>query len=93
MFVFVFLVTISSQWYAWGPSQMHCKLCNNCWAYWKKYGGLKAPSRIGWYSYEKSKVRITNNCFFFSGENEVEPKKKSSGSISDEGGELNLQYN
>ncbi|KAF4517294.1 hypothetical protein B566_EDAN008628 [Ephemera danica] len=57
-------VSISSQWYAWGPSQMHCKLCNTCWLYWKKYGGLKSPSRIG--------------------ENEIEPKKKSSGSISDE---------
>ncbi|KAK7863307.1 hypothetical protein R5R35_004379 [Gryllus longicercus] len=40
-------VTISSQWYAWGPSHMQCKLCHNCWLYWKKYGGLKAPSRIG----------------------------------------------
>lgn len=40
-------VTISSQWYAWGPSHMQCKLCHNCWLYWKKYGGLKVPSRIG----------------------------------------------
>lgn len=37
----------SSQWYAWGPSHMQCKLCHNCWQYWKKYGGLKVPSRIG----------------------------------------------
>jgi len=41
------LASSSSQWYAWGPSQMHCKLCSNCWNYWKKYGGLKSPSRIG----------------------------------------------
>lgn len=40
-------VTVSSQWYAWGPSHMQCKLCHNCWLYWKKYGGLKVPSRIG----------------------------------------------
>ncbi|XP_023711123.1 metastasis-associated protein MTA3 isoform X2 [Cryptotermes secundus] len=40
-------VTISSQWYAWGPSHMQCKLCHSCWLYWKKYGGLKVPSRIG----------------------------------------------
>ncbi|XP_059476197.1 metastasis-associated protein MTA3 [Neocloeon triangulifer] len=54
----------SSQWYAWGPSQMHCKLCSNCWNYWKKYGGLKSPSRIE--------------------ENDIDLKKKSSGSLSDE---------
>ncbi|KAE8738842.1 hypothetical protein FOCC_FOCC015674, partial [Frankliniella occidentalis] len=40
-------VTSSSQWYAWGPTHMQCKLCHNCWQYWKKYGGLKVPSRIG----------------------------------------------
>ncbi len=26
---------------------MQCKLCHTCWQYWKKYGGLKVPSRIG----------------------------------------------
>ncbi|KAI4479650.1 PREDICTED: metastasis-associated protein MTA3 isoform X2 [Polistes canadensis] len=36
----------SSQWYAWGPSHMQCRLCHSCWMYWKKYGGLKVPSRI-----------------------------------------------
>ncbi|KAK2576450.1 hypothetical protein KPH14_005781 [Odynerus spinipes] len=36
----------SSQWYAWGPSHMQCRLCQSCWMYWKKYGGLKVPSRI-----------------------------------------------
>ncbi|XP_066594066.1 metastasis-associated protein MTA3 isoform X3 [Prorops nasuta] len=36
----------SAQWYAWGPSQMQCRLCHPCWLYWKKYGGLKVPSRI-----------------------------------------------
>ncbi|CAL4061293.1 unnamed protein product, partial [Meganyctiphanes norvegica] len=37
----------SSQWYAWGPPHMQCRLCSNCWHYWKKFGGLKLPSRIG----------------------------------------------
>lgn len=40
-------VTVSSQWYAWGPSHMQCRLCQNCWSYWKKYGGLKIPTRFG----------------------------------------------
>uniref|UniRef100_A0A0A9YZT3 Metastasis-associated protein MTA1 n=1 Tax=Lygus hesperus TaxID=30085 RepID=A0A0A9YZT3_LYGHE len=34
---------VSSQWYSWGPSHMQCKLCQTCWNYWKKYGGLKVP--------------------------------------------------
>ncbi|XP_036145307.1 metastasis-associated protein MTA3 isoform X2 [Monomorium pharaonis] len=36
----------SPQWYAWGPSHMQYRLCQSCWVYWKKYGGLKVPSRI-----------------------------------------------
>jgi len=36
----------SSQWYAWGPVHMQCRLCNGCWTYWKKYGGLKMPTRL-----------------------------------------------
>lgn len=36
----------SPQWYAWGPSHMQYRLCQSCWTYWKKYGGLKVPSRI-----------------------------------------------
>ncbi|XP_058880792.1 metastasis-associated protein MTA3-like [Acipenser ruthenus] len=35
----------SPQWYSWGPPSMQCRLCVSCWAYWKKYGGLKMPSR------------------------------------------------
>lgn len=35
----------SSQWYAWGPSHMQCRLCQSCWMYWKKYGGLKVYIR------------------------------------------------
>ncbi|EEB12332.1 conserved hypothetical protein [Pediculus humanus corporis] len=38
--------TSSSQWYAWGSSHTQYKLCHSCWIYWKKYGGLKNPSRL-----------------------------------------------
>ncbi|XP_044728374.1 metastasis-associated protein MTA3 isoform X2 [Chrysoperla carnea] len=38
---------VSQQWYAWGPTHMQCRLCQSCWQYWKRYGGLKAPSKIG----------------------------------------------
>lgn len=31
----------SPQWYAWGPSHLQYRLCQPCWLYWKKYGGLK----------------------------------------------------
>lgn len=31
----------SPQWYAWGLPQMQYRLCQSCWTYWKKYGGLK----------------------------------------------------
>ncbi|VDI23707.1 metastasis-associated protein MTA [Mytilus galloprovincialis] len=36
----------SSQWYSWGPTHMQCRLCSSCWIYWKKYGGLKMPTRL-----------------------------------------------
>ncbi len=42
-----FTATQSSSWYAWGPVHMQCRLCSICWSYWKKYGGLKMPTRLG----------------------------------------------
>lgn len=36
----------SNQWYHWGPMHMQCRLCAGCWGYWKKYGGLKMPTRL-----------------------------------------------
>ncbi|XP_054840499.1 metastasis-associated protein MTA1 isoform X6 [Eublepharis macularius] len=36
----------SYQWYSWGPPNMQCRLCAPCWTYWKKYGGLKMPTRL-----------------------------------------------
>lgn len=38
--------SVSHQWYAWGASHLHCRVCANCWTYWKKYGGLKMPTRL-----------------------------------------------
>ena len=35
-----------AQWYTWGPSHLSCRLCQSCWNYWKKYGGLKVASRL-----------------------------------------------
>lgn len=31
---------------------MQCRLCQSCWNYWKKYGGLKVPTRVGEGDYE-----------------------------------------
>lgn len=36
----------ASNWYTWGPSHLTCRLCQACWNYWKKYGGLKTASRL-----------------------------------------------
>lgn len=36
----------SQQWYAWGPPHLSCRLCHTCWHLWKKYGGIKTPSRL-----------------------------------------------
>lgn len=40
------LGTVSSQWYPWTMSNYQCKLCHNCWTYWKRYGGFKSPSKL-----------------------------------------------
>ncbi|XP_040175522.1 metastasis-associated protein MTA1 [Anopheles arabiensis] len=36
----------SPQWYSWGPVHLNNRLCQNCWTYWKRYGGLKVASRL-----------------------------------------------
>ena len=33
----------STAWFLWGPNNV-CKLCESCWVYWKKFGGLKKPT-------------------------------------------------
>ncbi|GFY39150.1 metastasis-associated protein MTA1 [Trichonephila inaurata madagascariensis] len=36
----------SSQWYAFGPAHLQCRLCQSCWNYFKRFGGLKYPTRL-----------------------------------------------
>jgi metastasis-associated protein MTA len=45
------LATTAARWYMWGPAHEHCRLCNLCYTYWRKYGGLKLPTR--WEANEK----------------------------------------
>ena len=40
-------VTTASRWYQWGNLHEHRRLCNHCYTYWRKYGGLKLPSELG----------------------------------------------
>uniref|UniRef100_A0AAX7SNF3 Metastasis associated 1 family, member 3 n=1 Tax=Astatotilapia calliptera TaxID=8154 RepID=A0AAX7SNF3_ASTCA len=47
----------SAQWYSWGPPNMQCRLCVSCWMYWKKYGGLKMPSRLNFGDIKESRSR------------------------------------
>lgn len=49
-----FLVATSVQWYAWSPTnstspavQPQSRLCQSCWSYWKKYGDLTVPIKVG----------------------------------------------
>jgi len=35
----------SVQWYNWGPPTKLSKLCEECWLYWRRLGGLKRASR------------------------------------------------
>lgn len=37
---------------------MQCRLCSSCWIYWKKYGGLKMPTRLGEYFYVHIKMLV-----------------------------------
>ena len=39
-------ITQSIQWYSWGPKHFQGRLCAQCWVYWKKFGGLKAPALV-----------------------------------------------
>lgn len=50
-------------WYMWGPTHMNYRLCGSCWFYWKKYGGLKRPSRSG----KGEDVRLEDNASPASG--------------------------
>lgn len=37
--------TTSPRWVSWGPAHEHCRLCGHCYIYWRKYGGLKLPTK------------------------------------------------
>ena len=37
--------TTSSLWYAYGAAHSNSRLCQSCWIYYKKFGGLKYPSK------------------------------------------------
>lgn len=37
----------ASQWSQWGPVHERCRLCSSCYTYWRKYGGLKLPTKWG----------------------------------------------
>lgn len=39
------LVVQALRWYSWGPTQENCRVCNTCMTYWRKYGGLKLPTK------------------------------------------------
>ncbi|XP_055696703.1 metastasis-associated protein MTA3 isoform X1 [Lutzomyia longipalpis] len=51
----------SQQWFSWGPAHLNCRLCFNCWSYWKKYGGLKVASRIADSDIDALKKRSNND--------------------------------
>ncbi|UYV74521.1 MTA1 [Cordylochernes scorpioides] len=36
-----------SQWYLWNQGTVQAHVCNPCWVYWKKYGGLPYICRLG----------------------------------------------
>lgn len=40
-------MTVSTQWHPWGPTHSQLRICSTCYTYYKKYGGLKNPSRYG----------------------------------------------
>lgn len=56
----------SPQWYAWGPSHMQCRLCQSCWTYWKKYGGLKVYFNEYMYISNDNHITRENILSFFS---------------------------
>merc|ERR1719220_3084382 len=55
----------SDTWYSWGPTcrDVVCRLCSDCWAYWKKYGGLKIPQsqRVELMQQQQKKIPGTND--------------------------------
>ena len=46
-FIEFFVAMSSSQWYQYGTTQVHTKLCAECWIYYKKMGSVKYPRKSG----------------------------------------------
>lgn len=53
--------TAAPNWYTWGPLNSNCRLCQTCWNYWKKYGGLKTASRLADNDVDAQKKRPVEN--------------------------------
>ncbi|XP_058061666.1 metastasis-associated protein MTA1 [Anopheles bellator] len=70
----------SSQWYSWGPVHLTNRLCQSCWNYWKRYGGLKVASRLA-DNGEVDTVSTVNNSNTAS---PVSLKKRNAGSDIDD---------
>ncbi|XP_050089253.1 metastasis-associated protein MTA1 [Anopheles aquasalis] len=73
--------TASPQWYSWGPAHLSNKLCQSCWSYWKRYGGLKVASRLadnGEVDPAAASINSSNTA------SPVSLKKRSAGSDLDE---------
>ncbi|XP_050068350.1 metastasis-associated protein MTA1 [Anopheles maculipalpis] len=71
----------SPQWYSWGPVHLNNRLCQNCWNYWKRYGGLKVASRLA-DNGEVDTVATINTTS--SNASPVSLKKRSAGSDIDD---------
>ncbi|XP_053679778.1 metastasis-associated protein MTA1 [Anopheles nili] len=74
----------SPQWYSWGPVHLSNRLCQNCWNYWKRYGGLKVASRLadnGETDPTAAAATINNSS---SNASPVSLKKRSAGSDIDD---------
>jgi hypothetical protein len=37
--------TTATRWVSWGPAHEHSRLCGHCYIYWRKFGGLKLPTK------------------------------------------------
>jgi len=65
------MATTASRWYQWGPAHEHCRLCNFCYTYWRKYGGLKVPTK-----WESAERRISGLALVSLG---TQPRKPNKG--------------
>uniref|UniRef100_A0A182P3G1 Uncharacterized protein n=1 Tax=Anopheles epiroticus TaxID=199890 RepID=A0A182P3G1_9DIPT len=71
----------SPQWYSWGPVHLNNRLCQNCWNYWKRYGGLKVASRLADNGEVDPAATINTNS---SNASPVSLKKRNAGSDIDD---------